>query len=97
MGTEISQSDLNSILGLADLIHSISEYRTKLHYDICSRMHAIAPNLTTLVGGLVGARLMALAGTLDNLVKQPVSTIQLLSADVHLPHPANPDFPQSMG
>lgn len=42
---------------------------------------AIAPNLTTLVGELVGARLIAHAGSLMNLAKQPASTIQILGAE----------------
>jgi nucleolar protein 58 len=37
-------------------------------------MIAIAPNLTIMVGELVGARLIAHAGSLLNLAKHPVST-----------------------
>lgn len=46
-----------------------------------SRMNAIAPNLTVLVGELVGARLIAHAGSLINLAKQPASTVQILGAE----------------
>jgi hypothetical protein len=44
-------------------------------------MTAIAPNLTILVGELVGARLIAHAGSLINLAKQPASTVQILGAE----------------
>jgi nucleolar protein 58 len=44
-------------------------------------MNAIAPNLTVLVGELVGARLIAHAGSLVNLAKQPGSTVQILGAE----------------
>ncbi|KAH9307041.1 hypothetical protein KI387_011445 [Taxus chinensis] len=44
-------------------------------------MNAIAPNLTVLVGELVGARLIAHAGSLLNLAKQPGSTVQILGAE----------------
>jgi nucleolar protein 58 len=44
-------------------------------------MQAIAPNLTVLVGELVGARLIAHAGTLINLAKAPASTVQILGAE----------------
>ena len=44
-------------------------------------MAAIAPNLTVLVGELVGARLIAHAGSLVNLAKAPASTIQILGAE----------------
>lgn len=46
-----------------------------------SRMQAIAPNLTIMVGELVGARLIAHAGSLINLAKQPASTVQILGAE----------------
>jgi len=38
-----------------------------------ARMQALAPNLTTLVGELVGARLVQHAGSIMNLAKQPAS------------------------
>ena len=44
-------------------------------------MQAIAPNLTTMVGELVGARLIAHAGSLVNLAKYPASTVQILGAE----------------
>lgn len=44
-------------------------------------MQAIAPNLTVLVGELVGARLIAHAGSLINLAKHPASTVQILGAE----------------
>jgi nucleolar protein 58 len=44
-------------------------------------MAAIAPNLTLMVGELVGARLIAHSGSLINLAKHPASTIQILGAE----------------
>jgi len=44
-------------------------------------MNAIAPNLTILVGELVGARLISHAGSLINLAKYPSSTVQILGAE----------------
>ena len=35
-------------------------------------MHAVAPNLSALIGELVGARLISHAGSLTNLAKYPV-------------------------
>ena len=40
----------------------ISEYRAQLYDYLKNRMLAIAPNLTILVGELVGARLISHAG-----------------------------------
>jgi len=44
-------------------------------------MQAIAPNLTQMVGEVVGARLIAHAGSLVNLAKFPASTVQILGAE----------------
>merc|ERR1712174_153884 len=45
------------------------------------RMSAIAPNLTYMVGELVGARLISHAGSLLSLAKHPASTVQILGAE----------------
>lgn len=81
MGTEISVDDLNNIKQLADQVVSLSEYRIQLYDYLKSRMNAIAPNLTVLVGELVGARLISHAGSLINLAKHPASTVQILGAE----------------
>jgi nucleolar protein 56 len=44
-------------------------------------MDEIAPNTRTLVGSLLGARLIAIAGGLNNLAKMPASTVQVLGAE----------------
>jgi nucleolar protein 58 len=81
MGTEISKTDLDNIGQLADQVISLSEYRAQLSEYLKARMNAIAPNLTVLVGELVGARLISHAGSLINLAKQPASTVQILGAE----------------
>ncbi|KAM0428933.1 hypothetical protein ACHAPT_006736 [Fusarium lateritium] len=81
MGTEITEEDLDNIKLLADQVIVYSNYRTQLSSYLESRMRAIAPNLTALIGYLVGARLIAHAGSLINLAKAPGSTIQILGAE----------------
>lgn len=81
MGTEITEEDMAHISSLCDQVVSLSEYRVTLAEYLKNRMQAIAPNLTVLVGELVGARLIAHAGSLVNLSKQPASTIQILGAE----------------
>ncbi|KAI9369727.1 hypothetical protein BJX61DRAFT_518450 [Aspergillus egyptiacus] len=81
MGTEISEEDLENIQALAEQVVGFAEYRTQLAGYITARMNAIAPNLTALVGDLVGARLIAHAGSLTNLSKSPASTLQILGAE----------------
>ncbi|GAA0166087.1 RNA metabolism protein [Lithospermum erythrorhizon] len=81
MGTEVSELDLINIKELCDQVLSLSEYRLQLYDYLKSRMNTIAPNLTALVGELVGARLIAHGGSLVNLAKQPGSTVQILGAE----------------
>ncbi|OIW05675.1 hypothetical protein TanjilG_23461 [Lupinus angustifolius] len=81
MGTEIGELDLANIRELCDQVLSLSEYRAQLFDYLKSRMNTIAPNLTALVGELVGARLIAHGGSLMNLAKQPGSTVQILGAE----------------
>lgn len=81
MGTEITIEDLDNIQALAKQVVSFTEYRQQLSSYLSARMAAIAPNLTALVGDLVGARLIAHAGSLMNLAKSPASTIQILGAE----------------
>ncbi|KAH9307437.1 hypothetical protein KI387_035348, partial [Taxus chinensis] len=81
MGTEVSEHDMINIKALCDQVISLAEYRGQLFDYLRSRMNAIAPNLTVLVGELVGARLIAHAGSLLNLAKQPGSTVQILGAE----------------
>ncbi|KAH9464360.1 hypothetical protein Pst134EB_003889 [Puccinia striiformis f. sp. tritici] len=81
MGTEISDSDLLHIQSLASQVISLMQYRTELFEYLRNRMTAIAPNLTAILGELVGARLIAHSGSLINLAKAPASTIQILGAE----------------
>jgi nucleolar protein 56 len=44
-------------------------------------MNAVAPNLTALIGEMVGSKLISHSGSLTNLAKCPASTIQILGAE----------------
>lgn len=81
MGTEVADLDIINIQSLAEQVLSMTEYRAQLFEYLKNRMNAIAPNLTILVGELVGARLISHAGSLMNLAKQPASTVQILGAE----------------
>jgi len=81
MGTEIAPEDIDNIQQLCDQVINIGIYRASLFDYLKNRMSAIAPNLSVMVGELVGARLIAHAGSLLNLAKQPASTVQILGAE----------------
>jgi hypothetical protein len=69
--------DLKNIETFATRTIALAEYRHKLYDYLCAKMHAVAPNLATLIGEVVGARLISHAGSLTNLAKYPASTVQV--------------------
>ncbi|VDM21012.1 unnamed protein product [Wuchereria bancrofti] len=81
MGTDISESDTLHIKGLCEQIIELTKYRSELADYLKNRMMVLAPNLTILLGELVGARLISHAGSLVSLAKYPASTVQILGAE----------------
>merc|ERR1712212_610151 len=59
----------------------LTDYRKELSAYLGSKMSLVAPNLSTLIGDTVGARLISHAGSLTNLAKAPASTVQILGAE----------------
>ena len=68
MGQDISPIDLINIETFAKRVISLAEYRLQLHTYLLDKMHAIAPNLSALIGETVGARLISHAGGLPTQV-----------------------------
>ncbi|KAJ6977693.1 nucleolar protein 56-like [Populus alba x Populus x berolinensis] len=81
MGQDLSPIDLINVQQFAQRIMDLSEYRKKLHEYLITKMNDIAPNLASLIGEIVGARLISHAGSLTNLAKCPSSTLQILGAE----------------
>ncbi|GFR20061.1 nucleolar protein 58 [Trichonephila clavata] len=84
MGADITDLDIENIVLDSKSVIKSFEYRTQLSTYIKEKMAIIAPNLTNLMGDLIGARLIAKAGSLDTLAKFPSSTVQLLGAEKSL-------------
>lgn len=81
MGMDISLVDLLNIEMFAGRVIALADYRKQLAEYLRSKMADVAPNLATLIGDQVGARLIAHAGSLTNLAKYPASTVQILGAE----------------
>ena len=81
MGMDISPVDLLNIDMFASRVIGITEYRKELSAYLRSKMALVAPNLATLIGDTVGARLISHAGSLTSLAKCPASTVQILGAE----------------
>merc|ERR1719330_1327689 len=81
MGMDISPIDLFNIETFASRVIGLTDYRKELPAYLQSKMGLVAPNLATLIGDVVGARLISHAGSLTNLAKAPASTVQILGAE----------------
>ncbi len=81
MGQDLSVSDMENVTAFASNVVSLANFRKTLHNYLVSKMAVVAPNLTTLIGEVVGARLISHAGSLTSLSKYPASTLQILGAE----------------
>ncbi|XP_042398273.1 nucleolar protein 56-like isoform X1 [Zingiber officinale] len=81
MGQDLSPVDLINVQQFAQRVINLSEYRKNLYEYLVTKMNDIAPNLASLIGEVVGARLISHAGSLSNLAKCPSSTLQILGAE----------------
>jgi nucleolar protein 56 len=81
MGQDISEQDMENVVSFAQKVIKLADFRRELHQYLTEKMNLVAPNLSALIGEMVGARLIAHAGSLTNLSKYPSSTVQILGAE----------------
>ena len=81
MGADIAELDLSQIQELAQNVLAFYELRKNMENYVDRIMEEMAPNVRTVAGALLGARLIAIAGSLQNLAMRPASTIQVLGAE----------------
>lgn len=80
-GLPIDEADTQILQQFAAQLRDGYERREELEEYVDSVAHEVAPNLTALLGGLLAARIISLAGSLEELAKMPASTIQVLGAE----------------
>ncbi len=81
LGSMGANFDLSMIQNYADQIISLDNYRIQLEKHLEGMIEKIAPNINVLIGSLIGAKLIAKAGSLQKLAYMPASRIQLLGAE----------------
>jgi len=81
MGADISTKDLAQIQALSRDILNLYELRGNMENYLDNTMEEVARNMKVMVGALLGARLIAMAGSLRNLAMRPASTLQVLGAE----------------
>lgn len=81
MGMDCSAIDMVNIVNFTQRMVKLAEFRKQLASYLTEKMSVVAPNLSTLIGDTVAARLISKAGSLTNLAKAPASTVQILGAE----------------
>ncbi|MDR1404087.1 MAG: ribosomal biogenesis protein [Candidatus Methanoplasma sp.] len=81
IGSDIDDSDLRAVMGLADKVLRLYEEKEIMELYIAEIASRTAPNMCALAGAPLSARLISLAGGLDRLSSLPSSTVQLLGAE----------------
>mmetsp|Transcript_1089 Transcript_1089/g.1098 ORF Transcript_1089/g.1098 Transcript_1089/m.1098 type:complete len:504 (+) Transcript_1089:34-1545(+) len=81
MGMDTSPQDMLNIHIFTERMISLAQYRKELYAYLEEKMAVVAPNLSTLIGEVVAARLIQKAGSLTSLAKCPASTVQILGAE----------------
>ncbi len=84
MGSVFRDEDTAPLFSLAQTMSSLYAQRDLLVSYLESVMKEHAPNTTAVAGGIIGAQLIQLAGSLERLAMMPAGTIQLLGAEAAL-------------
>jgi nucleolar protein 56 len=69
------------VVALAERVVDLDDEATDLRAFVERSAPAVAPNLSALAGPVLAARLISLAGGLEDLAKLPSGTVQLLGAE----------------
>ncbi|GMH35588.1 hypothetical protein BSKO_03456 [Bryopsis sp. KO-2023] len=79
-GRPLSDENLEKTESACDLALKLDEDKKMINSFVESKMHKIAPNLSTVVGAETASRLMGLAGGLTELARIPACNIAVLGA-----------------
>jgi len=80
-GAEISDEDLEWIRSFSRDVLELFKFRERAEEYVDSVMKNVAPNMSAILGSVLAARLISIAGGLENLAKMPASTLQVLGAE----------------
>lgn len=80
-GTDLIGDDREVLEETVELVLSRRDHRDKLEAYVEEVAKEEMPNLSTLLGPVLAARVVSLAGGLEELAKKPASTVQMLGAE----------------
>lgn len=81
VGAELGEPEEREIRGMAKLAQSLATQRAEVEGYVERTVRNIAPNVSELTGPMIAARLVTLAGSVEDLARYPAGTVQLLGAE----------------
>ena len=80
-GRDPSDATEERVVSLCQRVADLADERDAERAYVEQQAPAVAPNLAALAGPVLAARLIALAGSLEELAKMPSGTVQVLGAE----------------
>jgi len=94
----LDKAEEKNLKNMANLLSSIYKARQEMETYIKKVMQAMAPNVSSIIGHGIAARLIAYAGGIEKLATLPAGTIQVLGAEKALfRHIKNGSLPPKHG
>ena len=81
MQAELNAADRAEIKELAKILIQILQLRSRHEVYLEGKMKEVCPNIFSVAGAAIGAKLLNSAGSLKSLATMPASTLQLLGAE----------------
>ncbi len=81
VGAELGDPEEKELRGMASLARDLAARRAELEAYVERSVRGLAPNVSTLAGPMIAARLITQAGSVEDLARYPAGTIQLLGAE----------------
>jgi nucleolar protein 56 len=81
VGAELGEPEEQELKRMAQLAQEVASRRADLEAYVERSARSLAPNVSTLAGPMIAARLVTQAGSVEDLARYPAGTIQLLGAE----------------
>jgi nucleolar protein 56 len=81
VGAELAEREEAELKALAGLAKLVGDQRKAMEAYVERSARELAPNVSTIAGPILAARLVSLAGGIEDLARAPAGTVQLLGAE----------------
>ena len=81
LGIKLAEADVTAVSGFAASLRELYTQRDAIGNYLDALMTELAPNVRTVAGANLGARIISISGGLERLARMPSSTVQILGAE----------------